>query len=70
MLDDGKRIHAVKLLLTEREYFALAAEADREDRKIADMGHAVLRWYLFGRVDGKLTQREQIRGAESEPEGA
>jgi hypothetical protein len=70
MLDDRKRLHAVKVLLTERELFDLAREAERDDRKTSDMAHHLIRQYLYGRVDGRFVDGERFRGDESEPEAS
>ena len=67
MLDDRKRMYPVKVLLTEREVFDLAREAERDDRKTSDMAHHLIRQWLYGRVDGHGANREDIRGAESSP---
>lgn len=67
MLDDRKRLHPVKLLLTERELFDLSREANREDRTLAGMGHHVLRRFLYGSVDGHGVDGECCRGSESSP---
>lgn len=70
MLDDRKRMHAVKVLLTERELFDLAREAERDDRKTSDMAHHLIRRCLYGSVDGRGGESEQFRGPESAPEQA
>lgn len=41
--DDLKRIHEVKLSLTEREYLALCKTAELNDRKTSDMGRVLIR---------------------------
>lgn len=46
--DDLKRIHEVKLSLTEREYLALCKTAELNDRKTSDMGRVLIRTGMFG----------------------
>jgi hypothetical protein len=46
--DDIKRIHEVKLSLTEREYMALCKAAELHDRKTSDMGRVLIRSGMFG----------------------
>jgi hypothetical protein len=69
-LDDRKRMHAVKVLLTERELFDLAREAERDDRKTSDMAHHLIRRSLYGSVDGRCDGDQSFRGSESSPEDA
>ena len=46
--DDFKRLHEVKLSLTEREYLALCKTAEMHDRKTSDMGRVLIRERMFG----------------------
>ena len=46
--DDLKRIHEVKLSLTEREYLALCKTDEMHDRKTSDMGRVLIRERMFG----------------------
>ena len=46
--DDIKRIHEVKVSLTEREYLGLCKVAEIEDRKASDMGRVLIRRGMFG----------------------
>ena len=46
--DDTKRIHEVKISLTEREYMALCKTAEIHDRKTSDMGRVLIRAGMFG----------------------
>lgn len=69
-LDDRKRLHPVKVLLTERELFDLAREAERDDRKTSDMAHHLIRRCLYGSVDGRSGEREQFRSSDPSPKDA
>jgi hypothetical protein len=46
--DDIKRLHEVKISLTEREYLALCKTAEMHDRKTSDMGRVLIRERMFG----------------------
>ena len=46
--DDIKRLHEVKVSLTEREFLALCKVAQIEDRKASDMGRVLIRRGMFG----------------------
>jgi hypothetical protein len=66
MLDDNKRPHAVKLWLTDREFVDLGKQAEREDRKISEMGRVIVRRYMYGNIGVTGTE---IHGAISADEG-
>lgn len=66
MLDDNKRTHDVKSWLTEREYFDLCKQADREDRKPGELLRVIMRRFLYGHID---TNCQQINGTNRADEG-
>lgn len=48
MVDDRKRENVVNLRLTDRELLDLSREAGRQDRKVAELVHYIVRVYLYG----------------------
>lgn len=61
-MDDNKRQDELKLRLTEREYHALAVLAAFNNRTISDIGHLVLRQYLFGHSVARAHEQEGPNG--------
>lgn len=47
-VDDRKRENVVNLRLTDRELLDLSREASRQDRKVAELVHFIVRSYLYG----------------------
>jgi hypothetical protein len=60
MVDDVKRQHDIKLWLTDREFLDLSKAAEREDRKVGEMGRVIVRRYMYGNI-GPACQ--EIHGA-------
>jgi hypothetical protein len=50
MVDDTKRQHDIKLWLTDREFLDLSKAAEREDRKVGEMGRVIVRKYMYGNI--------------------
>lgn len=50
MPDDNKRLHDLKLWLTDREFIDLCKLAQGEDRKPGEMGRVMVRKYMYGNV--------------------
>lgn len=50
MLDDNKRVHPLKLWLTEREYVDLCKLADGEDRKNSESARVIVRRFMYGHI--------------------
>jgi hypothetical protein len=50
MLDDNKRVHPLKLWLTEREYVDLCKLADQEDRKNSESARVIVRRHMYGNI--------------------
>ena len=50
MVDDRKRENVVNLRLTDREMLDLSRDASRQDRKVAELVHFIVRSYLYGHV--------------------
>jgi len=50
MVDDVKRQHDIKLWLTDREFLDLSKAAEREDRKVGEMGRVIVRRYMYGNI--------------------
>lgn len=50
MVDDIKRQHDIKLWLTDREFLDLANAAEREDRKVGEMGRVIIRRFMYGNI--------------------
>lgn len=48
MADDSKRINCVKVCFDDPMFIALGRLAAREDRKLADMVHWIVRRHLYG----------------------
>ena len=44
MVDDVKRQHDIKLWLTDREFLDLSKVAEREDRKVGEMGRVIRKY--------------------------
>lgn len=49
-VDDVKRQHDLKLWLTDREWLDLSKAAEREDRKVGEMGRVIVRRYMYGNI--------------------
>lgn len=45
---DDKRINCVKVCFDDSTFIALGRMAAREDRKVADLVHSIVRRYLYG----------------------
>ena len=50
MADDIKRQHDIKLWLTDREFLDLSKAAEREDRKVGEMGRVIIRRFMYGNI--------------------
>ena len=50
MVDDTKRQHDIKLWLTDREFLDLSKAAEREDRKVGEMGRVIIRRFMYGNI--------------------
>ena len=50
MVDDTKRQHDLKLWLTDREFLDLSKAAEREDRKVGEMGRVIVRRFMYGNI--------------------
>lgn len=50
MADDTKRQHDIKLWLTDREFLDLSKAAEREDRKVGEMGRVIIRRFMYGNI--------------------
>lgn len=50
MVDDIKRQHDIKLWLTDREFLDLSKAAEREDRKVGEMGRVIVRRFMYGNL--------------------
>jgi hypothetical protein len=48
MADTDKRINCIKVCFDDTTFIALGRLAAREDRKVADMVHLIVRRYLYG----------------------
>lgn len=48
MADDSKRINCIKVCFDDPTFIALGRLAAREDRKVADMVHLIVRRHLYG----------------------
>ena len=66
MVDDVKRQHDIKLWLTDREFLDLSKAAEREDRKVGEMGRVIVRRYMYGNIGPGCPE---IHGAKSGNEG-
>ena len=60
--DDIKRIHEVKVSLTEREYLGLCKVAEIEDRKASDMGRVLIRRGMFGILSAAPCECNETHG--------
>lgn len=60
--DDIKRIHEVKVSLTEREYIGLCKVAEIEDRKPSDMGRVLIRRGMFGILSAAACECNETHG--------
>jgi len=50
MPDDNKRLHDLKLWLTDREFIDLCKLSEHNDRKPGEMGRVIVRRYMYGNV--------------------
>jgi hypothetical protein len=50
MVDDRKRENVVNVRFTDRELLDLSREAGRQDRKLAELIHFIVRAHLYGYV--------------------
>ena len=50
VVDDTKRQHDIKLWLTDREFLDLSKAAEREDRKVGEMGRVIIRRFMYGYI--------------------
>jgi hypothetical protein len=66
MLDDNKRVHPLKLWLTEREYVDLCKLADQEDRKNSESARVIVRRHMYGHIGPAPAE---FHGANSAHEG-
>lgn len=66
MVDDTKRQHDLKLWLTDREFLDLSRAAEREDRKVGEMGRVIIRKFMYGNIGAC---GPEIHGANSAEEG-
>lgn len=48
MADDSKRINCIKVCFDDPTFIAIGRLAAREDRKVADMVHLIVRRHLYG----------------------
>lgn len=48
MADDAKRINCVKVCFDDRLFIDLGRQAAREDRKVADLVHLMVRRHMYG----------------------
>jgi hypothetical protein len=48
MADDSKRINCVKVCFDDRTFIDLGRLAAREDRKVADLVHSIVRRHMYG----------------------
>lgn len=48
MADDSKRVNCIKVCFDDQTFIALGRLAAREDRKVADMVHLIVRRHLYG----------------------
>lgn len=58
MADDTKRINCIKVCFDDATFIALGRMAAREDRKVADMVHLIVRRHLYGNYQ-RDTQNEE-----------
>ena len=66
MVDDTKRQHDIKLWLTDREFLDLSKAAEREDRKVGEMGRVILRRFMYGNIGACASE---FHGANSADKG-
>lgn len=66
MADDVKRQHDIKLWLTDREFLDLSKAAEREDRKVGEMGRVIIRRFMYGYIGPAAAE---IHGANSPDAG-
>ncbi|MBZ4211305.1 MAG: hypothetical protein LAD29_09255 [Rhodoferax sp.] len=62
--DDIKRLHEVKVSLTEREYLAMCKLAELEDRKTSDMARVLIRRVMFGILSVAGCECNETKGAD------
>ncbi len=67
MADDIKRQHDIKLWLTDREFLDLSKAAEREDRKVGEMGRVIVRRYMYGNIGPTCPE---VHGANSADAGS
>lgn len=48
MAEDTKRINCVKVCFDDRLFIDLGRQAAREDRKVADLVHLMVRRHMYG----------------------
>jgi hypothetical protein len=48
MADDTKRVNCIKVCFDDAAFIALGRLAAREDRKVADMVHLIVRRFMYG----------------------
>lgn len=65
MADNTKRTEAIKLWLTEQELLDLTRLANKDDRKVGEMGRVILRRSMYGTIGAA---ESDIHGANS-PDG-
>ena len=64
MVDDIKRQHDIKLWLTDREFLDLSKAAEREDRKVGEMGRVIVRRFMYGNLGPGCPEFHGTNGAD------
>lgn len=59
MADDSKHQRSITVRLTDREYIDLCMEADRSDRKAAELARAWVRERMYGTVRSSLPENNE-----------
>lgn len=49
--DSEKRINCIKVCFDDNTFLAIGRMAAREDRKVADLVHSIVRRYLYGNYE-------------------
>lgn len=59
---DDKRINCVKVCFDDRTFIDLGRLAAREDRKVADLVHSIVRRHLYGNFARNAAEAEGTEG--------
>lgn len=58
MADDNKRVNCVKVCFDDRTFIDLGRLAAREDRKVADLVHSIVRRHMYGNFARNVPEGE------------